>query len=219
MARNKTDAKLGEQVRRRLQQEGLETSTTMLEDGWEKAATAMHNGVYDFLQLLGQLPDPSRDDTPNRVADMYVDDLCWGLDYSNFPKCTATPNDMRYNELVTVERIETISLCEHHFQTIYGHTHLAYIPAKKVLGLSKFARVTEFFAHRPQIQERMTAQIFEALRFILETDDIAVVQKCQHFCMIARGVRQGQTLTTTSKMGGRFMNNPALRKEFFDVVK
>ena len=121
--------------------------------------------------------------------------------------------------MVAVDRIQTISLCEHHFQTIYGHTYIGYIPGTQVLGLSKFARVTEFFARRPQIQERMTQQIYAALSFILKTEDIAVVQVCEHFCMKARGAMQANAITRTNKMGGRFMSNPALRAEFLAGVK
>lgn len=219
MARIKTDAKMGELVREHLTALGLEAADADIAKSWGTAHKSMESGVAGFLRNLNQLPDPSRDGTPERVADMYVEDLCWGLDYAKFPKCTTTPNDMAYDELVTVEAIETISLCEHHFQTIYGHTYIAYIPGEKVMGLSKFARVIDFFSHRPQIQERMTAQTYAALSLILETPDIAVVQKCQHFCMIARGVKKGGTRTTTSKMGGRFMSKPELRKEFFDVIK
>lgn len=219
MSRIKTNSTLGEQVRNHLIAIHLEDEDSLQPKSWGMAHKAVESGVRGFLTNLNQLPDPSRDDTPHRVADMYIEDLCWGLDYDKFPKCTTTPNSMNYNELVVVDGIETISLCEHHFQTIYGKTHIAYIPKQKVLGLSKFARITDFFSHRPQIQERMTAQIYAALSYILGTADVAVVQKCQHFCMVARGVKKGGTITTTSKMGGRFMENPALRKEFFDVIR
>lgn len=219
MARIKTDAALGERVLEHLISVGLESEDALQPKSWGLAHKAMEAGVHGLLYQLNQLPDPSRDGTSHRVADMFIEDLCWGLDYNKFPKCTATPNDMEYDEMVAVEKIETISLCEHHFQTIYGHTHVAYIPGAKVLGLSKFARITEFFARRPQIQERMTAQISEALRFILETDDVAVVQKCAHFCMVARGARQANAQTTTSQMSGKFRTEAALRKEFFDAIK
>lgn len=124
-----------------------------------------------------------------------------------------------YDQMVLVKDITTVSLCEHHLQTIDGVTHIAYIPKHKVLGLSKFARVAEFFAARPQIQERMTEQIYAALQFILGTDDIAVVQDSVHFCMRARGVRQPNSRTFTDKVGGRFLTNATLRKEFFDAIK
>lgn len=217
----KTNGDLGAKVKAHLIKLGLEPDAAF-SPRWGDAYRALEQGVRSFLTHLNQLPDPSRDDTPTRVADMYVEDLCWGLDYSRFPKCTATPNGAQdkgaYDEMVTVERIVTTSLCEHHFMPIYGYTHIAYIPGAQVLGLSKFARVTEFFARRPQIQERMTAQIYEALAFILETPDVAVVQKCAHYCMRHRGAMQPDAETTTSKLGGRFLSNPSLRQEFFMAV-
>lgn len=124
-----------------------------------------------------------------------------------------------YNQMVLVRDIQTMSLCEHHLQTIDGVTHIAYIPKTKVLGLSKFARVTDFFARRPQIQERMTEQIHAALCFILDTDDVAVVQDATHFCMRARGAMQANARTQTDKVSGRFMTQPPLRGEFFDAIR
>lgn len=270
-AKEKSNGSLGLRVREHLINLGLETATGPHK--WGLAHDAMKKGVAGLLHELGQLPDPSRDDTPERVADMYVNDLLWGLDYTNFPKCTATPNGQgvsktvsaadlervskeytspqavhtlahrfgvpaeftyqpddktgsitfdwtagRYDQMVRVAGIQTISLCEHHFQTIYGLTHVAYIPGEKVLGLSKFARITEFFARRPQIQERMTEQIYAALCFILETEDVAVIQDATHFCMRARGAMQPHADTRTDKMGGRFMSNPQLRAEFLNGI-
>lgn len=132
---------------------------------------------------------------------------------------TVTDSVGAYNQMVLVRDIQTMSLCEHHLQTIDGVTHVAYIPGAKVLGLSKFARVVDFFARRPQIQERMTDQIFEALTVILETQDIAVVQDATHFCMRARGAMQANARTQTDKLGGRFLEKPPLRQEFFDAIR
>lgn len=119
-----------------------------------------------------------------------------------------------YDQMVRVKDIQIMSLCEHHLQTIDGVCHIAYIPKTKVLGLSKLARVADFFARRPQIQERMTEQIFHALSYILETDDVAVVVDATHYCMRARGAMQGHTTTQTDHMGGRFLTQEALRQEF-----
>jgi GTP cyclohydrolase I len=184
------------------------------------AEEALCKGVTQFMLYMSlDETDDSLKDTPARVAKMYAHELCWGLDYSNFPKCTTVVNKMGYNQVVVIKGIETLSLCEHHFQTISGYTHIGYIPHRHVLGLSKFARVTEFFARRPQVQERMTEQIHTALCTILGTDDVIVKQDCVHYCMKARGVRQNQASTITSKVGGRFLSNPAARKEFFDDIK
>jgi GTP cyclohydrolase I len=121
--------------------------------------------------------------------------------------------------MVLVQDIQIMSLCEHHLMPIDGVAHIAYIPNRKLLGLSKFARVAEFFARRPQVQERLTAQIYEALAYILGTQDIAVCIKATHMCMKARGAQQQNSKTVTDRCGGRFLTNPPLRKEFFDAVR
>lgn len=194
------------------------------------AVEALKEGVRSALFWLGLdvANDPSLQDTPKRYAHMLVGELTKGLNFDFFPKCTTTPNGAHnkvgtlvgaYDQMVRVNNIETISLCEHHLQTIDGFTHVAYIPSTKVLGLSKFARIVEFFARRPQIQERMTEQIFETLKLVLETEDVAVVQTATHFCMRARGARQHASTTTTDKMGGRFLSNVALREEFLHGIR
>lgn len=221
LTQNKCDPKLGAEVEAHLVGLKLEAVS---KPGYryrpELAHSLFKNGVYVGMANLGlDMSDPSMQDTPRRFADMFVGELTKGLNYDFFPKATTTPNDMGYDQMVLVARIQTTSLCEHHLQTIDGFTHIAYIPKESVLGLSKFARITEFFARRPQIQERMTEQVHAALAFILQTDDIAVVQKCTHFCMKARGCNQQQSLTTTDKMGGRFLSNPTLRMEFLNGIR
>lgn len=211
----------------------------------KRAFEALRDAIHLAYKNLGLdvENDPSIKETPTRFAKMFVGELTKGLNYDFFPKCTATPNGSwkqletpstrnpvgpkdsiievptgRIDEAVIVKKIRVTSLCEHHLQTIDGFAHIAYIPKDKVLGLSKFARVAEFFASRPQIQERMTEQIFHALSYILETEDIAVVIDATHFCMRARGVRQPESTTQTNKVGGRFLTNPSLRKEFLDAI-
>lgn len=225
----KTDPALGKRVQQHLDTLGLETVTAIAARG--RAHEYLYKGVLGFLNSMGlDTNDPSISNTPQRVADMYTEELCYGLDYENFPKCTTTPNgflipsemgDHRrgaIDEMVMVDSIQTISLCEHHFQTISGVTHVAYIPGKSLLGLSKFARVTNFFARRPQVQERMTEQIYAALSFILETDDVAVQQVAVHNCLRARGAMDPLSQTTTTKLGGRFMLVPGLRQEFLNAI-
>lgn len=203
-------------------------------------------GISGALEALGlDMKDPSLKDTPRRYAKMFVQELTRGLDYNRFPACTATPNGVlllqgtatgriaawgtgssqsappqyhgAYNQMVLVKDIQVMSLCEHHLQTIDGVAHIAYIPRNKLLGLSKFARVTDFFARRPQVQERLTQQIFVALEHILDTSDIGVVLSCTHYCMKARGSMQHQSKTVTDMMGGRFMTKPELRQEFLQA--
>ena len=112
-----------------------------------------------------------------------------------------------------------MSACEHHFVTIDGKCHIAYIPNQKVLGLSKLNRIVEYFSRRPQIQERLTEQIYYALEYILGTSDIAIVYEGVHFCVKSRGVEDSTSSTITSKIGGKFMAVPELRKEFLDLVR
>lgn len=211
----------------------------------KEAFKALRDAIHLAYKNLGLDVDndPSIKETPARFAKMFVGELTKGLNYDFFPKCTATPNGSwkkletpatrnpvgpsdgfievptgRIDEAVFVKKIRVTSLCEHHLQTIDGFAHIAYIPKDKVLGLSKFARVAEFFAARPQIQERMTEQIYHALAYILETDDIGVIIDATHFCMRARGVKQPESTTQTNRMGGRFLSVPELRKEFLDAV-
>lgn len=215
--RNKTDGKLGCEVRDHLTKLGFETVTDTPRLG--DARDAMAKGLTQFFGSIGlDINDPSIADSPHRIADMFVEELCAGLDYANFPKMTTQPNVDGDSEMVLLKNITTISLCEHHFQTIAGKTHIAYIPNEKLLGVSKLARITNFFMRRPQVQERMTAQIFYALQYVLGTEDIAVQQECVHFCIRARGVMDPNSSMFTSKLGGRFMSNPALRQEFQDAI-
>lgn len=213
------------------------------------AFDALKTGIYNAYQHLGLdvERDPSLKDTPKRFAAMFVGELTKGLNYDFFPKCTATPNGQTvrveipttsssiggekdsgglrvaqigaYNQMVLVNNIRITSLCEHHLQTIDGFAHIAYIPDKTVIGLSKLARVAEFFAARPQIQERMTDQIYHALSFILGTPNVAVSINATHFCMRARGVKQPESGTTTNKMGGLFMSELGLREEFLNAIR
>lgn len=218
--RGSIDLDLGTDIHQELFRLGLEDGPYLRDPDQDDAKTELSIGVRKSFEWLGlDLTDDSLCDTPDRFARMVVDELCWGLYYENFPKCTTVLNKMGYDQMVLVRDIQTTSLCEHHLQTIDGFTHIAYIPDKKVMGLSKFARVVEFFARRPQIQERLTEQVFAALAFILGTQDIGVVINATHFCMKARGVGQQQATTQTDKMGGRFLENPSLRSEFLNAIR
>ena len=164
------------------------------------------------------LNDDSLVDTPKRVAKMYVNEIFWGLDYEAFPKCTAVDNKMKYDEMVIERNINVQSNCEHHFVVIDGVATVAYIPNEKVLGLSKLNRVVEYFAKRPQIQERLTEQVYHALSYILDTENIGVIVDAQHYCVKSRGVEDVGSSTITSKLGGCFKNDPAVRNEFMNIV-
>ncbi len=213
LVQDKCDPSLGLKVKARLEGSGLETP--MVEDVLNigLAIRAFEFGINSGMEALGlNMEDDSLKDTPKRYAAMMVGELTKGLHYNFFPKCTTIPAG-HMKDLVVVRNIQVLSLCEHHLQTIDGFAHIAYIPNEKLLGLSKFARITEFFSRRPQVQERLTAQIYEALSEVLETEDIAVVIRATHYCMKARGSLQHASETTTDKMGGKFFTNAALREE------
>jgi GTP cyclohydrolase I len=149
---------------------------------------------------------------------MYVNEIFWGLDYEAFPKCTTVDNKMKYDEMVIERNVNVQSNCEHHFVVIDGVATVGYIPKQKVLGLSKINRIVEYFSKRPQIQERLTEQIYHALQFILDTDNIGVVIEAQHYCVKSRGVEDVGSSTVTSKLGGCFKTEPSVRAEFMNIV-
>jgi GTP cyclohydrolase I len=227
---DKCDAVLGDKVKAHLVKKGL------VEDYSEVPISAPNPPQYNPPQAVEQIVagiasglrnlgldierDPSLRDTPRRYAKMLVGELTKGLNFDFFPKMTTFPNTKgKYDQMVFLGQIGTMSLCEHHLQTIDGFTYIAYIPGEVTVGISKLARVTDFFARRPQVQERMTEQIYAALALTLETDDVAVVQRCAHYCMRARGAMQHSSIMVTDKMGGRFLTNPALRQEFLDTCR
>lgn len=215
----KTDPELGQRVAEFLLTKGVATPQvdTGLDETQKRTLIARH--FAQIMQVLGlDLGDDSLADTPRRVAQMYVDEIFYGLDWRNFPKCTTVANKMGYSSMVVERHINVQSNCEHHFVIIDGRAHVAYIPKQKVLGLSKINRIVEYFAKRPQIQERLTEQIFYALSYILETEDIAVVIQAKHYCVKSRGVEDVNSDTVTSKLGGLFLHSTATRSEFMRVV-
>lgn len=217
----KTDYELGLKVQEYLTAKGVETPVVndKLEASDKNKMSKIERHVRAIMETLGMdLSDDSLVETPNRVAKMYVQEIFSGLNYRNFPKCTAVDNKMKYDEMVLERNITAISSCEHHLVTIDQKVDIAYIPSQKVLGLSKLNRIAKFFAQRPQIQERYAEQLFHALEFILETDNIAVVVKGKHYCVAQRGVEDTSSFTITSKLGGKFKSDSALRKEFMDLV-
>jgi GTP cyclohydrolase I len=173
-----------------------------------------------IMQVLGlDLNDDSLMETPKRVAKMYVNEIFWGLDYDAFPKCTTVDNKMKYNEMVVERNVNVQSNCEHHFVVIDGLATVAYVPNNKVLGLSKINRIVEYFSKRPQIQERLTEQIFHTLQFILDTEDVAVLIDAQHYCVKSRGVEDTGSSTVTVRLGGGFKNHPEVRNEFYQIAR
>ncbi len=217
--KTKTDPELGRKVHEHLVTMGVETPIFKTSLSAKEKIDEIERGFKHIMLVLGlDTDDDSLCETPNRVAKMYVNEIFWGLDPEAFPKCTTVDNKMKYDEMVIERNINVQSNCEHHFVVIDGKATVAYIPKTKVLGLSKINRVVEYFSKRPQIQERLTEQIYHALQFILETDDIAVVIDAQHYCVKSRGVEDVGSSTITSKLGGEFKTDLALRAEFMNLV-
>jgi GTP cyclohydrolase IA len=221
MSFNKTkcDPELGKQVHEHLVKMGVETPTIVNGLSRTDKIEIIERKFKDIMETLGlDLSDDSLIETPKRVAKMYVGEIFWGLDYDAFPKCTTVDNKMKYDEMVVERNVSVQSNCEHHFVVIDGLATVAYIPRQKVLGLSKINRIVEYFSKRPQIQERLTEQIYYALQYILETDNIAVVIDAQHYCVKSRGVEDTGSSTITSKLGGCFKTDAAARAEFMNIV-
>lgn len=217
---NKTDAALGKEVEAHLVSLNLQTPTTLdVRNAPELKMRVIEENFTSIMSVLGlDLADDSLRDTPRRMAKMFVNETMWGLDPCNFPKMMLIENKMRYDEMLVERNISVMSLCEHHMVTIEGKCHIAYIPNGKVVGLSKFNRVVEYFSRRPQVQERLTAQIFATLKFLLDTDDVAVVIDSKHYCVISRGVEDESSETITSAIGGRF-REPQVKSEFLALIR
>ena len=216
--KTKTDPALGLSIHEYLVKQGVETPTLDNNLSRTDKIEIIEKHFIKIMEALGlDLTDDSLMDTPKRVAKMYVNEIFWGLDYEAFPKCTAVDNKMKYDEMVVERNINVQSNCEHHFVVIDGLATVGYIPKQKVLGLSKINRIVEYFAKRPQIQERLTEQIFHAMQAILETDHVAVVIDASHYCVKSRGVEDTGSSTITSKLGGVFKSDPAVRTEFMNI--
>lgn len=218
--KTKVDATLGHRVNDYLQSVGVQTPMRETSLTNQEKIDLIEQKMVEALEALGlDLTDDSLMDTPKRVAKMFVNELYWGLDPAKFPKCTTVDNRMKYDEMVIEKDITVMSDCEHHLRPISGVAHVAYIPKDKVLGLSKMNRIVEYFSRRPQIQERLAEQIHHALVYILGTENVAVVIDAEHFCVKQRGVEDHSSHTVTSKLGGDFKNDSAVRAEFMSIIR
>ncbi len=167
-----------------------------------------------IMETLGlDLTDDSLKGTPKRVAKMYVKEIFSGLNPANKPAVALFDNKYKYNEMLVEKNISFYSNCEHHFVPIIGKAHLAYISNGRVIGLSKLNRLVEFYAKRPQVQERLTMQIAKELQQELGTEDVAIVIDAKHLCVASRGVEDDTSSTITSFYGGKFKEEK--RKEEF----
>lgn len=216
---NKTDPELGAKVQTHLLSLGIETPMSEMIYSPEQKMSMITNSFTNIMNVLGlHLSDDSLIDTPKRIAKMYVNEFFSGLDYMNFPKCTIIDNKFG-SEMVIEKDIKVMSNCEHHFVTIDGVATVGYIPRDKVLGLSKLNRIVDFFSRRPQVQERLTNQIWHTLSFILETNDVAVYIDAVHYCVRSRGVSDSNSRTVTNKLGGAFLEHGPTRAEFMSLCK
>ncbi|QTE22582.1 GTP cyclohydrolase I FolE [Polaribacter cellanae] len=161
----------------------------------------------EIMDVMGlDLTDDSLKGTPKRVAKMYIDEIFSGLNPANKPKVALFENKYQYNQMLVEKNITFYSNCEHHFVPIIGKAHVAYISSGKVIGLSKLNRIVQYYAKRPQVQERLTNQIAEELKGILNTEDVAVIIDAKHLCVSSRGIKDDTSSTVTSYFGGKFQN-------------
>lgn len=196
--------------------------TPLLKNGFDKSddekIERIQHHFGKIMEELGlDLEDDSLSGTPYRVAKMYVKELFYGLDPKNKPKLSVFKNKYGYRKMLVEQNITLDSSCEHHFLPITGHAHIAYIPKDKVIGLSKINRLVDYYAHRPQVQERLSIQILRDLQDILETDDVIVMISAKHLCVSSRGIKDKDSFTTTLDYGGCF-NEVAQREEFLKLV-
>ncbi len=175
--------------------------------------------VRHIMETLGlDLTDDSLSGTPNRVAKMYVNEIFGGLGPDNKPNASTFDNKYKYGEMLVEKNITVYSTCEHHLLPIVGRAHVAYISKGTVVGLSKMNRIVDYYAKRPQVQERLTIQIVKELQKVLGTEDVACVMDAKHLCVNSRGIRDIESSTVTSEFGGKF-KSPETKREFLDYIQ
>ncbi len=185
----------------------------------EEKIERIKKDVENMLTTLGMdLTDDSLKGTPNRVAKMFVKEIFGGLNPNKKPKSSTFENNYRYGEMLVEKNITLYSTCEHHLLPIVGRAHVAYISNGKVIGLSKINRIVDYFAKRPQVQERLTMQVVQELQQALGTQDVACVIDAKHLCVNSRGIRDIESSTVTSEFGGKF-KEAATRKEFLEYIR
>ncbi len=199
-------------------------TTPLREDAFdltdEEKIELIQKNVAEILHTLGMdLTDDSLSGTPLRVAKMYVKEVFNGLHPETRPKLSTFDNNYNYNEMLVEKNITVYSTCEHHLLPIVGRAHVAYISNGKVIGLSKMNRIVDYFSKRPQVQERLTMQIVQALQEALDTDDVACVIDAKHLCVNSRGIRDVASSTVTAEYGGKFSKDNSLKREFLDYIK
>lgn len=202
---------------------GSSAKTPLREDAFDisdqEKIDRIQESVKDILTTLGMdLEDDSLKGTPKRVAKSFVNELFAGLNPANKPKLSTFDNNYKYGEMLVEKNIVVYSTCEHHLLPIVGRAHVAYISKGRVIGLSKMNRIVDYFAKRPQVQERLTMQVVQALQEALGTEDVACVIDAKHLCVNSRGVKDIESSTVTSEFGGKF-KEMTVRQEFLEYIK
>lgn len=193
--------------------------TSLMPDAFDKTDQEKIRSIQGHFEKIMKdlgldLTDDSLSGTPYRFAKMYVKELFYGLNPANKPKLSTFENKYGYKKMLVEQNITIDSSCEHHFLPIVGHAHIAYVPNDKVIGLSKINRLVDYYAHRPQVQERLCLQIMKDLQDILDTEDVIVVINAKHLCVSSRGIKDKNSFTTTVEYGGCF-EQVSNRNEFF----
>jgi len=202
---------------------GTSVDTPMRKDAFDKTDEEKKEIIADhfatIMETLGlDLTDDSLQGTPQRVAKMFVNEIFHGLNPNNKPKMSSFDNKYKYGEMLVEKNITVYSTCEHHFLPIVGKAHIAYISKGSVIGLSKMNRIVEYYAKRPQVQERLTMQIVKELQEALGTDDVACIIDAKHLCVNSRGISDVSSSTVTSEYGGVFKDDK-VKKEFMQYIK
>ncbi len=217
----KTDHILGKQIQKLLFDHNLENPImNHIVDNWNNNdyQLELQDIFQQFLIKLGlDLNNHSIINTPKRVIEFFIKELFYGLDYKNFPKISLNPNSFNYHTPIISKAITVRSTCEHHLVSINGSAVIAYIPSANIVGLSKLNRVVDFFARRPQVQERLTRQILVTLQNILQTENVAVAINASHNCIVIRGVENPNSETLTMELGGEFLSNVDYKNMFLNL--
>jgi GTP cyclohydrolase I len=202
---------------------GTSSDTPMKDDAFklnsDEKIEIIIDDVKHIMETLGlDLSDDSLSGTPKRVAKMFVNEIFSGLDPMNKPKASTFQNKYNYGEMLVEKNITVYSTCEHHLLPIVGRAHVAYISNGTVVGLSKMNRIVDYYAKRPQVQERLTIQIVRELQNVLNTKDVACVIDAKHLCVNSRGIKDIESSTVTSEFGGKFKNKE-VRQEFLNYIQ
>jgi GTP cyclohydrolase IA len=184
----------------------------------EQKMQAIEHHFQAIMEEMGlDMTDDSLKGTPHRVAKMFIKEIFSGLDPKNKPKISIFDNSYHYDKMLVEADINFNSTCEHHFLPIIGKAHIGYVSSGKVIGLSKLNRIVDYYARRPQVQERLIMQIFNELQAVLDTDDVIVVMEAKHLCVSSRGIKDESSYTSTIQYGGIF-NEKENRNDFFSMI-